>query len=136
MRTARLKSGGHVVIYGEGESPVSGEINFSEKEYELALKLSKNTHDPEAQREFWKTVLEKKKADESYSLFADFPEMGSDESAVPTLHGSSSASAAAPQVKDTPRRDFKGADICHEIIETLRGRGVKTRKEREQEESA
>lgn len=129
MKTVPMKSGGFVNLLEEGDKPISGEVNFTGKELAWARKLGVSTNDPEAEREFWKMLIEKKKADESYSLFADFPEVGSNEPAVPTYTGTPSATDA--RIHLNPRKPFPGEAICRETIEMLKGRGARTRAERE-----
>jgi hypothetical protein len=73
VKQIKLKSGGHLNVLSENEKAIAGEINFFEKEYEWAKRIAKDNADPESEREFWKAVIEKKKADSSYSLFTDFP---------------------------------------------------------------
>jgi hypothetical protein len=75
MRTVRLKSGGSVHIIPDPYAiPNDGAIYFKESEYAFAHKLSSSLgYDPEQQRAFWQTLLEKKELDRYYSLFTDFP---------------------------------------------------------------
>lgn len=46
---------------------------FSGEELSWFLHLGSAMHDPEQKRSFFETVVEKKRADRSYSLFTDFP---------------------------------------------------------------
>lgn len=131
MKKAPLKSGGFVNILEEGEAAIPGEVNFTGKELAWARKISVSTNDPEAEKEFWKNVIEKKKADENYSVFTDFPEVGSE--CLPDPNPTAKhPSADDARVKDSKRRAFPGEAICAEILETLKGRGAKTRREREE----
>lgn len=129
MKQARLKSGGFVNILEEGDKPVPGEINFTGKELAWARKLGASTNDPEAEKEFWRTVLEKKSASVAYSVFDDFPE-ASGEKADPTPNSPSDSNAP---IQSSAREKFVGEAICRETIEMLKGRGAKTRREREEE---
>lgn len=100
MKKIRLKSGGHANLLEGDERPIEGEINFfSQKELDTAMKLGNQVHDPEAKKEFWKTLLEKKAADPNYSLLKDFPEV-------------------------VLRREFPGREICESTIQMLRGKNV------------
>lgn len=84
---------------------VLGEINFTESEYALATRLSKNPSEPDFEKNFWATTIEKKIADPNYSLFQDFPELEKKE---------------APKPKT--KKGFVGEEICEAIIEGLKGR--------------
>lgn len=46
---------------------------FSVNEWEWFLKLGASYSDPEQKKSFYETVIEKKLADKSYSIFTDFP---------------------------------------------------------------
>lgn len=123
MKTVRLRSGGFVNVLEDGDSAIPGEINFTGKELAWTRKISASTNDPEAEKEFWRVILEKKVGDPAYSVFQDFPEVeGSGSSPDPTLRKDPSAQAA--QSQDTGRRTFVGASICQETIEFLK-RGKK-----------
>lgn len=55
-------------------SPPANEIWFRETEWKHVQKLlASHQHDPETQKEFFLTVIEKKKIDSSYNIFLDFP---------------------------------------------------------------
>ncbi len=72
MRTVKIKSGGTVNVYPDGMEWAKEGTCFSESEMNHALKISSSLRsDPEQQREFWKTLLEKKTSGK-YSLFDDF----------------------------------------------------------------
>lgn len=74
MIKLRLKeSGGYIFVYSENEKPIDGELCISSEEWEWAKKLAKNVSDPEAEKEFMKTVIQKKKDNPGYNLFEDFP---------------------------------------------------------------
>lgn len=101
MRTIRLKgSGGHIFVVEAGERAPEGEIEFTEAEWARAMKLGKNATDPEAQKSFWETILQKKRNQPGYSLFADFPE---------------------EQVFESERAQV-AKKYCGEILDGLRGR--------------
>lgn len=107
MYQVKIKSGGHINVFGEGEKPKAGEKNFSEKEWILAQRLGGAFVDVEEKLEFWKTVLEKK-CDPSYSLFMDFPEV-------------------VEEMRETTAKT-----VCEATIEMLREGGAKTWKERQE----
>lgn len=125
MRKKKLQGVGNIVILDVCDFPVAGEINFhSEAELELALKLSASIHDPEEKESFKKMMVEKKKADEHYSLFTDFPECDSE---LPAESNPTQANSSADLMpKPTPIKkkggcgDFVGAAICLETIEMLK----------------
>jgi hypothetical protein len=133
MRQERTKSGVSINVLGEGESPVVGQVNFQENELAWARKISKSTSDPDAEKEFWKSVFEKKMENFSYSVFDDFPE-GSGEETGPSPTSHSPSPERAPN-DHSKRRAFNGAAICADIQDMLRGRGARTKREREGEAS-
>lgn len=101
MRTIRLKgSGGHIFVVEKGEHAPKGEIEFSEAEWARAMKLGKDVSDPEAQKSFWQTILQKKKNQPGYSLFDDFPK---------------------EQVFESEKAQV-AKKYCSEILDGLRGR--------------
>jgi hypothetical protein len=74
MRPVRFKERNITVFVGSDGDPFPiGEICFREDEFAWANRLSTDFSDPGAKSAFWTTVLEKKKARPSYSLFEDFP---------------------------------------------------------------
>lgn len=76
LRVVKSKTAGEIFIYGDMEVIPDGvPIWFIDSEWEFAQKLSKALrHDAEQTKSFWGTLLEKKQADNSYSLFTDFPQ--------------------------------------------------------------
>lgn len=46
---------------------------FEKEELAWFIQLGKAKHDPEEKRVFFEGVIERKRADRSYSLFTDFP---------------------------------------------------------------
>lgn len=122
MIEIKLKSGGVACVWSEGERRTKDcPINFTVAEYDYAKKISRDVSDPEATREFWKVVIEKKLADPNYSVFQDFPVEGSGDQSRPAP---ASPSASAAPIQDSARREFKGAEICREIIQQLKpGKG-------------
>ena len=74
MYRVKIRSGGSIVVLNPTEMPIEKELNFTEKEYEFARKLSSALHDAEERLAFWRTLLYKK-TDINYSLYSDFPEI-------------------------------------------------------------
>ena len=106
MRKVHFKNSGvDVYIVKDGESLPKGERCFSVEEWEYAQRISKDVSDPQAEKEFWRTVLEKKMSP-SYTVFDDFP-------------------------KEIPQPKTLAARYTSEIISNLKTNGVKTRAERE-----
>jgi hypothetical protein len=62
-----------VYILKPGDVAPRGEITFTEDEWEWCRKLAKDLSDPEHEKNFMLTALEKKRADPKYSVFTDFP---------------------------------------------------------------
>jgi hypothetical protein len=73
LKKIRIRSGGSVNVLDKFDLPVDGEINFSSEEFEWAKRLSNDLRDPESQKSFWESVLERKRQYPNYSLFTDFP---------------------------------------------------------------
>lgn len=122
MTKIPIKSGGFVNLLEAGDEPIAGEVNFYAKELAWARKIGTSTNDPEAEKEFWRVTLEKKKADASYSVYQDFPE-ASGASPDPSLQACAPSGSNAPS-QDTGRKSFVGAAICEEIINQLKpGKG-------------
>jgi hypothetical protein len=74
MKSIKIRSGGTAYLLGPGETCKAGEICFTFEEFDWVKTKSKDfAYDPELSSEFWKTLLEKKKTNSSYSFFEDFP---------------------------------------------------------------
>lgn len=102
MRKVALRNSGFsVFVFKEGENPPPGEVNMREKEFDWAVKLSRDFSDTEAQREFWRVLREKKIASPAYSLFDDFP-----------IHD---------------KTDSVAEKYCREITEKLKGTAAKAK---------
>lgn len=104
MRTIKIKSGGVAYILEDGETAPSDSISFLEAEWAYTKRLAQHLAktDPEAHQAYWESVLLKKREIPGYLIYADFP------------------------IYFEPKKEaknFPGADICAQILETLRGRG-------------
>lgn len=109
MKEIKSRSAGVVFLLEKDELPVEGKICFTAEELSWARICGEDHVDPEQQKSFWKTLLEKKTNDFRYSLFSDFPK------ATETL----------------------AEKYCREITAKLRGTGARTRMEKiKDEESA
>lgn len=73
MRTVKIKSGGHILIFPSREEFKEEEICFTEEEYSWAVKMQAGSRDPEEIRSFWATLLEKKRNHPEYCFLVDFP---------------------------------------------------------------
>lgn len=132
MFSVKLESGGQIFVYQESETPPEGEPFFWAKEFAYAKRLSKNSSEPGAEREFWRVVMEKKLNNPNYTIYAAFPLEGSGLQSHPAPV---SPSAGAAPSQNTARHNFPGAAICANVIESLKGRGAKSKQEREEEAS-
>lgn len=71
---------------------------FTTDEYQWFLKLHGAMSDPEQKQVFYESVIEKKEADSSYSLFTDFPK----------------------QEEEMSEKGAMAKRYCSEILEVLR----------------
>ncbi len=105
MRTVKLKSGGHVLVFDTRAEFVDDEVCFTEEELMWVLKMAPDHRDPETQRSFWETLIELKKTIPGYNFLEAFP-------------------------KEAPREELAksenvNARYARETLEILRGRRPK-----------
>lgn len=131
MRNVKLSNGDSIYICKKDEQKPDG-IWFLEEEWAWAQRLGKSRSDPQEQKDFFMGLVEAKTANPNVSVFDLFPKEGSGSASDPSLQREPSAQACA-QEKNTGRKSFPGEAICRETIEMLKGRGAKTRREREEE---
>lgn len=131
MRTVRNSNGDTIYIVKEQDARPDC-VWFTEEEWAWAQRLGKSRSDPQEQKEFFMGLVEAKTANPNVSVFDLFPQEGSGEKADPNPTPNS-PSAERAHVQDNARRKFTGEAICQEVIDQLRGRGARMKREREGE---
>jgi hypothetical protein len=124
MQERRTIAGETFYICSKDEPKPALGIWFTTEEWEWAQRLGKNRSDPQEQKEFFEGILERKRENSSVSVFDLFPREGSGSTSDPALQ-------REPSAHTNESKQEIGRRICGEIQDMLRGRGARTRQERE-----
>lgn len=73
MKKIPIKSGGFAYLMDDQSGFIPGDPCFTRAEWNYVKKLAAAFHDPEEQKSFWETLLEKKRSSTTYLIYDDFP---------------------------------------------------------------